>query len=188
MKDIILTLAVVAVVAIAVRGWLDRQDRIAWEARADAAVAAASQEAARADRAITRADSLEQEADRLERVADSLGQRTRERVVEVREVEVPGYAAPYVAPRDSIIDDLIVENDTLRRANDTLREEVGVLQVALGRVTASNASLREVLEDRPRPTPWWLPSTGLGVFAGACSDGRMCSGLGITVSWRIPLP
>lgn len=187
MKNLFLVVVAAAGILLAVDSCHQRQDNRAWEARADAAVAMASEEAARASLELARADAASAEAERLQGVADSLGRRTRERVVEVREVVVPEYAVPFVAPRDSIIEDLMVENEILEGANLALRASNSYLRLALGRVTASESALRAVLDDRPRPTSRWLPSVGFGAFAGACSDGRACSGLGVTVGWEIPI-
>lgn len=179
------------VVMLALAGWFGwRHFQVAsqWErevqlALADAEAAGAARRAAEA-----LADSLQQVAKQAEARADEAGRRARERVEVVREVEVPVYAVPFTAPRDSIIDDLVTENYELREVIISERAASASLRVALGRVTASEASLKAVLDARPGPAPWWRPSMGLGAFAGACSDGRMCSGIGLTMSFRIPTP
>lgn len=184
-------LVVAAVVVLAFLAGAQAGDRSAakeWEARAMAATDSSRVAMAAVAEATAAADSAEARADAALARADSLGRRTPERVVEVREVEVPAYAVPFVAPRDSIIDDLLAENTALRVAEMERKAEVVSLRVALGRATASIASLQAVLDDRPRPAPWWRPSVGLGAFVGVCDNGRGCKGLGLTASWRIALP
>jgi hypothetical protein len=109
----------------------------------------------------------------------------RERVVEVREVEVPAIAQPFVAQRDSVIDDLLVALD---EKDEVIAEYVSVVEF-LQRESASfelrGDSLEAVLEDRPGPKKWWMPEAGVGPFVGMCQGGGICSGVGLTLSWRI---
>lgn len=157
--------------------WNDRVESVLEQSRADSARAVA---------AVLQADSAERVATAAEARANELAERTRERVVEVREVEVPAEAEPFVAPRDSIIDELLVENDNLRTANAHLRVAVDTLRAALFRTQGTVRDLQVVLEERPGPRPVWQPEVGLGVFAGACTDGP-CAGVGLTATWRVPL-
>jgi hypothetical protein len=55
--------------------------------------------------------SAEARADSVQTFATERVRVVRERVVEVREVEVPASAQPFVAQRDSIIDELLVAVD-----------------------------------------------------------------------------
>lgn len=157
-----------------------------WEETRDSILASARVESRAAADATLRADSAEARAAAAQRVADELATRTRDRVVEVRRVEVPVEAEPFVAPRDSLIDELIVEADTLRAANSALREANSQLRLALGRTESVAAAYREVIEDVPGAEPWWKPQLGAGVFLGLCTGNEVCAGTGLTLTWRIP--
>jgi hypothetical protein len=49
--------------------------------------------------------------------ADERGRQVRERVVVVREEAVPDTCAPFIEPRDQIIDTLVVESETWASAS-----------------------------------------------------------------------
>jgi len=157
--------------------WEETRDSVLTEVRAGSAAAAS---------ATLRADSAEARAAAAEEVADELGQRIRERVGEIREVEVPAIAAPFVQPRDEIIDDLIIENSALRQANAALRESTVILRTALTASQVSVAALKGVIEDVPGADDWWEPELGAGVFVGLCTGNEVCAGAGLTLTWRVP--
>lgn len=159
-----------------------------WEETRDSVLAEAEAEARAAADATLRADSAEARAAAAQAMADELAERTRERVVEVRRVEVPVEAEPFVAPRDSIIDDLLVVVDSLSEANYQLAEANDELRMALFGLERTNAALQEVIADVPGPEPWWKPQLGAGVFVGLCTGNEVCSGAGLTLTWRIPWP
>jgi len=164
----------------------DRRQWREWEETRDSVAAHVAAEAQAAADATLRADSAEARAAAAEAVADELAGRTRERVVEVRRVEVPVAAQPFVAPRDSIIDDLVVENDSLRAANGALHEANDELRAALWGTQRSVAELQEVIDLVPGPKAWWKPELGAGVFVGLCTGNEVCAGSGLTLTWRIP--
>jgi len=176
--------ALVAGAALAL-SWQHR-DRDVWEGQVAGALATRDSLKAEAEAAILRAVEAEHRAHQSLAWADSVGQRARERVVVVRGVEVPAPAVPYTAPRDSIIDVLIAEADTLRQVVVTQEEVISYLRGALAMERASAVVLEDVLHERPGADPWWKPTVTAGAFVGACSNGRACSGLGVTVGWRIP--
>lgn len=157
-----------------------------WEETRDSVLAQAEVEAQAAADATLRADSAEARAAAAQAVADELATRTRERVVEVRRVEVPVAAQPFVAPRDSIIDDLSEENDSLRVANSALHEANNELRAALWGTQRSVAELRGVIDLVPGPKAWWKPELGAGMFVGLCTGNEVCAGTGLTLTWRIP--
>ena len=128
---------------------------------------------------------LEEEAAELAVVAHDLGVQVRDRVADVRELAVPEACASVVVVRDAIIDTLIVESDTWHAAYDTLVTASAVLQMSFGLQSIALDSLTAVLTDRPLPRPRWLPSVSPGVFAGVCSNGAGCVGVGVTFSWSI---
>lgn len=180
-------IALIAAVAVAISvtySLFYRHNRNEWESRvsialkdADAAQAQAEVFEELAAEAEARATALNVEVTERVRVV-------RERVVEVREVEVPAVAQPFVIPRDSIIDELLVVVDQKDEvieehisAAEMLRQQVGLLAVR-------GDSLVAVLEDRPDPRKWWVPQAGVGAFVGACTGGGICSGVGLTFSWR----
>lgn len=173
------------VLASAAYGAFSRHRVSEWETRADSAlrVAAAQQERAFAHR--ERAEAAENAARRLRIQADSLRTRTRERIVEVREIPVPEECEEVVAPRDSIIDTLEVESETLRDALDAQMEAAAQLRVEADTWRERGDSLEVVLQDRPGPRARWVPVAGVGLFAGMCSNGLPCMGAGVTLTWEI---
>ena len=155
-----------------------------WEQDVQVALKDAEAWKAQAEVYETLADSATARAMRIDTVATERVRVVRERVVELREVEVPAIAQPFVAARDSIIDELLVvvdEKDEVIAeyvtAADFLRQQVGLM-------TMRGDSLVAVLDQRPGPRKWWIPSAGAGGFVGVCSGGGICSGVGLTFSWR----
>ena len=140
----------------------------------------------------SRAEGWKVLADSTTIVADSLKQQStervrvvRERVVEVREVEVPAIARPFVAQRDSIIDELL---GVVEMQEEVIEEYVTVaefLRRQSGAFEMRGDSLEAVLLDRPGPRAWWMPKTGVGPFVGFCQSGGICSGVGLTLSWSL---
>ena len=163
-----------------------RADWAEWEESRDSVAAYVAAEAQAAADAILRADSAEARAAAAEEVADELAGRTWERVVEIRRVEVPVAAQPFIAPRDSIIDNLIEENGSLRVAIGELQVANKDLRAALWKTQNSLEALQEVIADVPGPKPWWNPELGAGVFVGLCTGNEVCAGTGFTLTWRVP--
>ncbi|MEE8608890.1 MAG: hypothetical protein V3S55_14895 [Nitrospiraceae bacterium] len=182
MKDIVVALAVFLAVSVGY-GLLYRHNRSEWEARVESTLKDA--EAWEAQAAVFRAlaETHERRADSLDASATGRVRVVRERVVEVREVEVPAIARPFVAVRDSIIDELLVAVD---EKDDAIAEYVSVnefLRQESQKFEIRGDSLEAVLLDRPGPRKWWMPQTGVGGFVGMCSGGGICSGVGLTLSW-----
>lgn len=124
-------------------------------------------------------------AARIDTVSIERVRVVRERVVEVREVEVPAIAHPFVAPRDSIIDELLVAVD---EKDEAIAEYISVaefLRQESGMFEMRGDSLEAVLMERPGPRKWWIPQVGVGPFVGMCQGGGICSGVGVTLSWRL---
>lgn len=176
----------VAVVAISVGyGVLYRHSRSEWEARVESTLKTAEVWKTQAMVFRALAETHERRADSLDVSATERVRVVRERVVEVREVEVPAIARPFVAARDSIIDELLVAVDEKDEAiaeyvsvNEFLRRESQKFEIR-------GDSLEAVLIDRPGPRKWWMPQTGVGGFVGMCSGGGICSGVGLTLSWSL---
>lgn len=157
---------------------------VAWNAKADSALAYAALESARADSAAQEADYFEAKAELNAKLADERGRAVRERVVEVRAVEVPDTCVTFVAPRDSLIDSAIEEADTWRAAYEDEHTANLWLHTANASLTAVNDTLTLTLQSRPKPRPSWMPRVGVGPFVGVCPNG-VCAGVGITLSWSI---
>jgi hypothetical protein len=102
-------------------------------------------------------------------------------------VEVPAEAIPFTAPRDSIIHDLLAIQDTLVLALTEQRSVAKRLRNVNAILVANVARLEGVLEAYPKPRSALWPTLGAGLFAGACSDLRVCSGAGITLTWKLAL-
>lgn len=158
-----------------------------WKARADTLLVltdslgeAATQHEMDAIASTERADSLAVIAARRDTVV-------RERVQYVRtSVPVPDTCKAIVAGRDSIINDLLAVADTATLAYDEQKRAFAQLQLATRDLRTAVDSLSQVLRDYP-VIPWYVPSVDVGAFAGICLDGP-CVGVGLGVTWEIPLP
>ena len=179
----LVALAAIVVASVAFGFWYDHAAG-QWDARVESALG----EARAAD--IRSELYLEQAIDasaRAEALAEEAGERVQvvtERVVEIREVMVPDTCIPLVAPRDSVIDTLFVAVDEWKEAYETEVSGAALLRLGLQEQTTRGDSLVAVLQDRPGPRKWWVPGVGVGAFTGFCS-GETCSGVGVTLSWRI---
>ena len=166
-------------------GLLYRHNRSEWEARVESTLKDA--EAWKTQAMVFRemADSAQARAEVVNASATERVRVVRERVVEVREVEVPAIARPFVAARDSIIDELLVAVD---QKDEVIAEYVSVtefLRRESQKFEIRGDSLEAVLVDRPGPRKWWMPQTGVGGFVGMCAGGGVCSGVGLTLSWSL---
>lgn len=173
---VIVALAAVAVIAVSERQ-LDRYEQRAQRAEihADSLMALAAELESEAAYHEARADSIERDA--TERV-----RQVRERVVALRAVVTPDTCAPFVAPRDSAIDDALAAADTLGLALDEARLALRAKDSMIGVLRLSHDSLLAVVRERPKPRPKWKPS--LGVTVGACSTGEApCAAVGLTWSF-----
>jgi hypothetical protein len=150
-------------------------------ARADSLLSLAEQEYQRAEEGAIQAERLALHAARNDTIV-------RERVRVVRDtVVIPDTCFVYVAQRDSLIDDLLGITDTLTLAFAEQKRAYVVLQGAYRSTQTAADSLRNVLEDYPSPLPWFVPSLEAGVFAGICLDGQPCTGVGVGLTWKLPL-
>lgn len=184
-------LILLVVVLLLLVGWLyvdaARADRIAreWEERAQSAEDFAEEQRERADSTMELADSYQRLADSITVVTVTTVDTLRVEVERVRLVEVPEEAREIVAQRDSLIDrfDAAVRSwraayERQMAANVELRSTVSTYRIALD-------SLEAVIADRPRPRSRWLPDLRVGPAAGLCTDLKPCSGMMLTLGWRL---
>jgi hypothetical protein len=177
---------VLVVAAAAVAGHFARSSQ-EWEHRASSALASADTMRVRADSLVAVADAADERARQLAIVADEVGRQVRERVVAVRGVAVPDTCAPFVVPRDRIIDTLLLVSDDWRLALDEQIRSGAALRGANLSLQMAVDSLYDVLDDRPTRRRFTLiPKVGVGGFAGVCVGGTPCAGAGITLSWSTP--
>lgn len=187
LKDVIVV-AIAIAIAVVVTDRCRQGDISEWEDRVAQAQQNHAADMARIAEVLeqesVRADSAEARAQELEAQEPVI----RERIDSVR-VQTPPELEdhPAITRRDSIIDTLIVQRDSWK---DLFREEQAAnvrLRGLLDDAVADADSLSAVLDDRPSERPWWLPRLGVGPFAGMCSSGRPCSGVGATLSWDIAI-
>lgn len=157
-----------------------------WEAEVKAGLAAADSATAVAARAIAEKDELELEVSRLTAELEEQGRRRAQRVVAVRQVVVPDTCAPFVLPRDTLIDELSGEVEGWKQAFQKQLAATAEMEVAFGAVSESNTTLRRLLEERPKPRPAWIPTVGVGAFAGVTTEGKPAMGVGMTATWEVP--
>lgn len=142
---------------------------------------------------MARARSLQEAAGAWSRQAHELADRAQQRdtvIVEsirtVRESTPPEIRVePSVVARDSIIDELVVTNNHWQQAFEQQARAYILSQESARTYKIAADSLRAVLEDRPEPRAWWIPQVGVGGFTGYCPNLGTCSGVGVTLSWRI---
>ena len=123
-RDIVTALAVVLAVSIGY-SFLYRHSRNEWEAEVKSVLEDAKVWEAQAKVFEELAASAEARAEAVNATATERVRVVRERVVEVREVEVPAIAQPFVAARDSIIDELLIAVD---EKDDAIAEYVSVAE------------------------------------------------------------
>jgi len=187
----------------------------AWEERVEAVQDSAHTALARADsverHAIAMMDEailLEQRAANLAAEADSIVEIIVEHTVTAEEIRVVRESTPLdlvshpaILSRDLIIDSYVEENarwqdayGTLKEANVNLQNANTVLVasadslvLALHLATAAAAALDDVLDDRPGAEKWWMPEVGVGPSIGIATDGLPYAGIGLNLSWEIPI-
>lgn len=166
-----------------------RQERgkAQYEADARRILAESRANEARADSLALVAFRAEGRASAAEARADALGSRARVVRVRVDTVPVPAEALPYTAPRDTLIGLLEEENGELRVALAESHTVADALRQSNALLRTSVDSLRSVLSRRPKPRSPLIPTLGAGLFAGVCADLKPCSGVGVTLSWRLSL-
>lgn len=187
----LLIAVVVLVAAAAVSGYCVDAKFRAWNERVETVLEFAEEETARADSAVAEADVWQSRADSIAIEAEARSPIIRERIRLVRDsVPVPDTCYAVVAQRDSLIDAALAEADRWRAAYEAERSAADRLREGYNALLVVSDSLVAVLEDRPKPRPRWLPSLQVGLFAGICSDGQPCVGVGggLTVEIKIPTP
>lgn len=176
---VVVIMATTALWSLSVQRSATRWERTAVEALDSATVANR-----RADSLQAAAQAAQKEVERLSEDLIERGDRIQERVVEVREVEVPGDCAPFVEPRDEIIDTLTTQLDYWQDAFQRQVEAFVALDQAFTEQSTVVGNLATVLRDRPGDGVFRWPKVGVGGFTGFCSSGP-CIGVGLTFSWEI---
>ena len=159
-----------------------REEQRAYEARVAAVTAFAEQETTRADSAVAAATAASARADSLDNAAGGRAQVVRARVDEIRVVAVPDTCVPFVAPRDSLLDEALAAVAEEKQAYEEQKRATDAVRLAYGAVRVVNDSLRTVLDARPKPRPWYMPTLSITAGAGL-------RGLDVVVgaSWEIRL-
>jgi hypothetical protein len=181
--------AAIAVVGLLAAGGLimGREYR-KWNERVEVALEFSARETARANALVEQADAERTRADMLAAEVAAGVANTRERIRVIRDtVIVPDTCRVFVIQRDSVIDELLAENEQLSHAYDLQRTAASRLRDSYDILLVANDSLRTVLEARPIPPPAWMPSIGVGAIGGMCTTGP-CVGVGVSVSWKVRLP
>ena len=172
----LLVLAALALLVIVPRalGW--RSDRDRWEARADSAVTRATRAEAWVDTLDARIDSLTQAVGDSVVVLVKRDTVIRVRVDSVRALPVPDTCAPFVAVRDSLLDEALASAESWKRAYGQQVLIAGLLKASRDTLRVSLDSALAVLRERPKP-----PSLlGLGATCGLGLRGYDCA-VGVTV-------
>lgn len=176
----LLVVTVALVAAVAIGRWEDGR-RAEWESRAQAAEQLAQQQVARADSAESRAAMFEARAEDLARTAVEQGRRARERAEVVRVVEAPDTCAPFLAARDSVIDEALTAVETWEAAHAFQVAVNAELHVSIDALRVAVDSLNAVVASRPKPRSKLLPR--VGPFVGVCQNGAICAGVGLQWSF-----
>lgn len=136
-----------------------------------------------AAQAVARADSAEARVDTIEvRVA------VRDTVIRriMTDLPVPTVQClKETAPRDSIIRLQDLQIADLRVALDEQQEATAEVRTALEATQTALDSTLSALAARPRFT--FSPEITVGGFAGVCTTGQPCAGVGVGVGFRIPI-
>lgn len=138
---------------------------------------------------LARVESERERAEAFKREAEEIAVELARKAPEIRTRIIEVQAAtpdslrnePSIVLRDSLIADLRNEADGWRRAYEIQGE-------ALALVEASRDSLLALVKDRPGERPWYVPTIGVGPYAGIDATGRPSIGpVAVTLSWRIRL-
>ncbi len=171
---VIVLAALVLVIVPRALGW--RSDRDRWEARADSAVTRAERAEAWVDTLDARIDSLTQAVGDSVVVLVKRDTVIRVRVDSVRALPVPDTCAPFVAVRDSLLDEALASAESWKRAYGQQVLIAGLLKASRDTLRVSLDSALAVLRKRPKP-----PSLlGLGATCGLGLRGYDCA-IGVTV-------
>lgn len=129
-----------------------------------------------------RAEAFKREADSLAVELKRKAPEIRTRIVEVQAATPDSLRdEPAIVLRDEIIADLRNESDGWQRAYELQGE-------ALRLAESSRDSLAAVLKDRPGEPKWYIPTVGVGPYAGIDATGRPSIGpVAVTLTWRIRL-
>ena len=185
-RSLVLAAVVALVVAAAVYGRTKAVQAREWEFRAEEALRDARDLQDVVKEARRQAAANAAAADEWKERADSASARVPpSRIVEIREIPVPVECEGVVAIRDTVIDTLFVANQALDSAYTAKAREVDFLQQGLAAQTQAADSLRVALATRPSSPAWYIPSVRPGAFVGACLDGTLCGGFGVTLSWNV---
>lgn len=173
--------AIVAVVLV-VRSYVGAKDA-EWQTRVEVV-----QAQSRENLAI--GDSLREEAAELRGLATSLAFAAEQRdTVVIRMVEQlpapPPDCEPFTLPRDSVIIALQEQYGLATAAYRTERSASDQLRLAEAKARESSDSLLAVLADRPKPLSPLIPEIGVGLFAGLCTTGQPCAGVGVGFQWKV---
>lgn len=147
-----------------------------------AAIAYAAELADSAKVKAAEADSLRGVVQQLRDSADVRGRQNRQRLAVIRVAEVPDTCAPYVAPRDTLLDSMQEETRLLRTALNEQEGAVRRWRSAYELSALARDSLAFVLSRRP--PSWTKPRVTIGPFVGWCTDGP-CAGVGVSVGVSI---
>lgn len=173
-----------AVVAFILHSFVGMRDA-AWQARVETVMDIATIELARADSLLTENELLQMEADSL---ANEAAKRDTVIIRMVEELPTPAPSCEaFTEPRDRVIRFQEVRYGDLQAAYDKRGDAMDLLRRAEIAARGAADSLYAVLDDRPRPLSLLIPEVGVGAFAGVCSTGAPCAGIGFTLQWKVRL-
>ena len=176
--------ATITVAVLVVRSYVGAKDA-AWQERVERVQA-------QSDLYLAEADSLTEHASMLEGYATSLAFEAAKRDTVIirmtRELPAPPTdCEPFTAPRDSVIVVMEERHDNITAAFERQREATVLLRAAEAQAHRAADSLAAVLDSRPRPLSPLIPEVGLGIFAGMCTTGQPCAGIGVGLQWKLRL-
>lgn len=178
-RPLVIGLVVVLVTSL-VAGRCYSSARAEWEARVERVQGAAEVHLERARAAEAEAQRWRTQAARLAEAAESAQPAIDSAVAELPPAETPGEEA-----RDEVIMALRGQVTLWRDAFRAQQEAYASLRIAYDNAIARGDSLDAVLDARPGERLWFLPELTMGAFAGLCSTGQPCVGVGVGLGWRI---
>ena len=172
---------VIALVLVVGVGWWTGQRQADVLARADSLAVVATHQRGQAEawralftEAQTRIDTVVAVRRVRDRVTDTL-------VQVVREQPVPEGCEAVVAAHREVIDSLVVSRDDWRDQFTAQREAASRLAVAYDTLDSAYRHMQDayhLIKNPPRRI-----QIAPAAFAGLCTDGRPCAGLGLTLRW-----
>lgn len=172
---------VLGVVLLVVLIWRSNERHSAALQRADSLATVASQQRGQAEAWRSLFTTAQAKIDTVVRVQRVRDLRVDSVLVEVRAEPVPEGCEVIVARHREALDELEISRDGWRDQFTAQREATARLVVAYDTLDAAYTTLNRAYRLARNPPKRFIVAPA--VFAGLCTDGQPCAGVGLTLRW-----